>query len=292
MNIVTCSTLAKTCQPLPDNDIESAMAVKPILITGVYGLVGSCVYRHLADMPDLFEVYGMDRQREPSPRVHPNGLANVPDDLFFQSDLYDIGELVKAFQGMDTIVHLAGDPNADATWESLRKNNIEATYNVFEAAKRAGVRRVIFASSIHVSFGYFFNVEPYKSIREGNYENVPAKFKRITTSDPTWPVVPYGSSKVFGEAIARMHSSESGLSCICLRLGGVQSMDDFPPSIVPNACSRNDVSRLIELCIQAPDTVRFEIFYGLSDSDYRWVDIENAAKILGYVPEDRIRLKD
>ena len=69
-------------------------------------------------------------------------------------------------------------------------------------------------------------------------------------------------------------------------------MDDFPPSIVPNACSRNDVSRLIELCIQAPDTVRFEIFYGLSDSDYRWVDIENAAKILGYVPEDRIRLKE
>ena len=82
MNIVTCSTLAKTCQPLPDNDIQSAMAVKPILITGVYGLVGSCAYRHLADMPDLFEVYGMDRQREPSPRVPPDELPAYPMTVF------------------------------------------------------------------------------------------------------------------------------------------------------------------------------------------------------------------
>jgi nucleoside-diphosphate-sugar epimerase len=268
------------------------MERKSILITGVYGLVGSSAYRRLAEKPDLFDVYGMDRHEEPSPRVHPDELASVPDERFFQSDLSDIDELVKAFQGMDTIVHLAGDPNADATWESLHKNNIGGTYNVFEAAKQSGVRRVIFASSIHVSFGYYFNVEPYRSISGGKHNQVPEDFKRITTSDPTWPVVPYGSSKVFGESLARMHSSESGLSCICLRLGGVQSMDKFPQSIVPNACSRNDVSRLIELCIQAPDTVKFEIFYGLSNSEYRWVDIENAAKILGYVPQDRIRLKD
>lgn len=268
------------------------MATKPILITGVYGLVGSCAYSHLAEKPDLFDVYGMDRHREPSARVHPEELANVPEDRFFQSDLSNIDELVKAFQGMDTIIHLAGDPNADATWESLRKNNIEGTYNVFEAAKRTGARRVIFASSIHVSFGYYFNTEPYKSISEGKYENVPEFFDPITIADPVWPINPYGSSKVFGEALARMHSSESGMSCICLRLGGVQSKDDFPQPIVPNACSRSDVSRLIELCIEAPDTLRFEIFYGLSDSDYRWVNIENAAEILDYVPQDRIRLKD
>ena len=268
------------------------MATKAILITGVYGLVGSCAYRHLTGKPDLFDVYGMDRHEEPSPRVHPDELASVPADRFFQSDLSNIDQLEQAFQGMDTIIHLAGDPNADASWESLRKNNVEGTYNVFEAAKRAQVRRVIFASSIHVSFGYFFNVEPYRSIREGKYDQVPNAFERITTADPTWPVVPYGSSKVFGESLARMHSSESGMSCICLRLGGVQSVDKFPQAIIPNACSRGDVSRLIELCIQAPDTVRFEIFYGLSNSEYRWVDIENAAKILGYVPQDRIRLKD
>ena len=267
------------------------MATKPILITGVYGLVGSCTYSHLAGKPDLFDVYGMDRHREPSARVHPEELANLPEDRFFQSDLSNLDELAKTFQGMDTIVHLAGDPNADAPWESLRRNNIEGTYNVFEAAKRTGVRRVIFASSIHVSFGYYFNSEPYKSISEGKCENVPEFFDPITIADPVWPINPYGSSKVFGEALARMHSSESGMSCICLRLGGVQSMDNFPQSIVPNACSRNDVSRLIELCIQAHDTVKFEIFYGLSDSEYQWVDIKNAAEILGYIPEDRIKLK-
>ena len=123
--------------------------------------------------PDLFDVYGMDRHRERSARVHPEELASVPEDRFFQSDLSNIDELVKAFQGMDTIIHLAGDPNADATWESLRKNNIEGTYNVFEAAKQSGVRRIIYASSIHVSFGYYFNTEPYKSISEGNSDTVP-----------------------------------------------------------------------------------------------------------------------
>ena len=136
----------------------------------------------------------------------PEELANVPEDRFFQSDLSNIDELVKAFQGMDTIIHLAGDPNADATWESLRKNNIEGTYNVFEAAKQSGVRRIIYASSIHVSFGYYFNIEPYKSISEGRYDRVPDSFKRITTSDPTWPFSPMGQVKYL--AIPSSHAQQ------------------------------------------------------------------------------------
>jgi len=266
------------------------MERQSILITGVYGLVGSCLYRHLAQHPDRYDVYGLDRHRNRSARVHPVEVAEIPDSHFLKADLSDLSVLEKSFHGVDTVVHLAGDPNADASWESVRKNNIEGTYHVFEAAKRAGVRRVIFASSIQVSFGYFYNVEPYKSIRVGKFENVPESFDRISTLDPTWPISPYGSSKVFGEALARMYSSEPGMSCICLRLGGVHSRDQVPKPIAPNACTRNDVTRLIELCIQTPDTVEFDIFYGLSDSDYRWVDLEHAKKVLGYVPEDRVDL--
>lgn len=267
------------------------MERKSILITGVYGLVGSCVYRRLAQMPDHYDVHGMDRHRKGSPRVCAEEVASVPENHFVQSDLSDSSLLERTFHGMDTVVHLAGDPNPDASWESVRVNNIEGTRRVFEAAKRAGVGRVVFASSIHVSFGYFLYAEPYKSIREGRFEDVPATFDRISPADPTWTVNPYGTSKVFGEALARMYSSEEGLSCLCLRLGGVHSMDRVPTPVIPNACTRNDVGRLIESCIQSPDTVRFEILYGLSNSDYRWVDIENAEQVIGYVPEDRVTLE-
>ena len=267
------------------------MAKQSILITGVNGLVGSCIYRHLNKKPGQYEVYGMDRSRQRSERVHPDEVADVPESHFILSDLSDISVLQQALQGIDTVVHLAADPNGDAPWESVLNNNMEGTYHLFEAAKLAGVRRVIYASSIQVSFGYFFNVEPYRSIRTGNYENVPEVFEHITASHPAWPVNLYGASKVFGETLARMYSSTTEMSCICLRLGGIYSMDKVPPLIVPNGCTRNDISRLVHCCIQAPGTLGFDIFYGLSNSDYRWTDIEHAAKVLGYIPEDRITVK-
>jgi nucleoside-diphosphate-sugar epimerase len=268
------------------------MAQQSILITGVYGLVGSCVYRHLIEKSEHYDVYGMDRSRQPSARVHADEVADVPDSHFFLSDMTDLGDLEQAFQGMDSIVHMAADPNDEAPWESTFKNNIDASYHLFEAAKRVGVRRVIYASSIQVSFGYFYNIEPYRSIREGHFENVPESFERITTSDPTWPVNLYGSSKVFGETLARMYSSTTDLSCICIRMGGVHSMDKVPKPVLPNACTKNDMARLVEYCIKAPDTIDFEILYGLSNSDYRWVDIEHTAKVVGYFPEDRITFED
>jgi len=268
------------------------MAKQSILITGVYGLVGSCVYRHLIEMPERFDVYGMDRRRQPSERVHADEVADVPESHFTLTDMSDLSVVEQAFQGMDTIVHMAADPNDEAPWESTFKNNIDASYHMFEAAKRTGVRRVIYASSIQVSFGYFYNVEPFKSIHKGHFENVPETFERITTSDPTWPVNLYGSSKVFGETLARMYSSTTDLSCICIRMGGVHSMDKVPKPVLPNASTKNDMVRMVEYCIQSPGTIKFETVYGLSNSNYRWVDIEHTAKAVGYIPEDRIRLED
>ena len=187
---------------------------------------------------------------------------------------------------------MAADPNDQAPWESTLKNNIEATYHVFEAAKQAGVRRVVYASSIQVSFGYFHHVEPYKSIHEGRYNEVPNPIKLITTKDPTRPVNNYGSSKVFGETLARMYSSTTDLSFICIRMGGVHPHDIPPIRVLPNASTQNDMVRLVELCIEAPDTLKFEILYGLSNTDYRWVDLEHSKNVVGYVPEDSIKLED
>ena len=163
---------------------------------------------------------------------------------------------------------------------------------MFEAARRAGVRRVIYASTIQVSTGWALNVEPYKSIRDGQLENVPESFEPLKTSEVAWPVNLYASSKVFGETLARMYSSTTDLSCICLRIGAVNSMDEKLEHLIHISCTQNDIARLTECCIQAPDTLKFDIYYGMSNNKYLWPDIKNAARNVGYEPEDTFTYDD
>ena len=265
------------------------MAKKRILITGVYGLVGSAIYQRLISKPDLYEVYGMARRRKRSDRVAEEEAVEIPEDHFFVSDLSDMDVMEKAFQGMDTVIHMAADPNTEAPWESVLKNNIEGGYHMFEAAKKVGVPRVIYASTIQVSTGWALNVEPYKSIRACEFENVPKDFERLKVSEVPWPVNLYASSKVFGETLARMYSSTTDMSCICLRIGAVNSLDEQLDHLVPISCTKNDIARLTECCIQAPDTLKFDIYYGMSNNQYLWPEIENAEKNVGYLPEDGYR---
>ena len=268
------------------------MAQKKIVITGVNGLVGNCIYQHLSRKPEAYDLLGMDRSRQPSERLGKDEAVEVDESQFTQSDLSDVNTLTQTFEGMDTIVHMAADPDDQAPWENTLKNNIEATYHMFEAAKRANVRRVIYASSIQVSFGYFRQVEPYKRLYKEDYDHFPKSWELITIREPTCPVNFYGTSKVFGETLARMYSSTSELSCICIRMGGVHPHDKPPGQVLPNACTQNDMVRLVELCIEAPDTIKFETLYGLSNTDFRWVDLEHSKQAVGYIPEDSIRFED
>ncbi|MBH54568.1 MAG: hypothetical protein CMI18_09515 [Opitutaceae bacterium] len=264
------------------------MSKRSILITGVYGLVGSSIYRHLISQPTQYEVYGMARRKQSSIRVTKEEAIEIPASHFILSDLSDLESLEIDFAEIDTVVHMAANPNTEAPWESVLKNNVVGTYHVFEAAKRAGVRRVIYASTIQVSTGYALEVEPYKSIRAGNFENVPESFEKLTPEKPNWPVNFYAASKAMGETLARMYCSRSNLSIHCLRIGAVNSMDEKIEKLVPISCTKADIARLAECCIQAPNTVKFEVFYGMSDNDYRWPDLENAKKKVGYVPQDKI----
>lgn len=263
------------------------MHKKRILITGVYGLVGSSIYRHLLAKPERYEVFGLARRRKQSERVADEEAIEVPESHFFTSDLSGIQELKEAFSGMDTIVHMAADPNTEAPWDSLLKNNIQGGYHVLEAARQAGVRRVIYASTVQVTTGYAVHCEPYRSIRNGNFDQVPEHYEKVKTTDRPWPVNLYAASKVFGENLARVFSETSDLSCICLRIGAVNTMDTGREPFASLFCTRRDIARLTECCIQASDTVKYEIFYGISDNRYQWTDISNAAEAVGYKPADK-----
>ncbi|MCB1124417.1 MAG: NAD-dependent epimerase/dehydratase family protein, partial [Verrucomicrobiae bacterium] len=175
----------------------------------------------------------------------------------------------------------------EARWESLLKNNIEGGYYVLEAARQAGVRRVIYASTVQVTTGYALHCEPYRSIRTGKFENVPDTYEMVKTTDRPWPVNLYAASKVFGETLARVFSETSDLSCICLRIGAVNTMDTDREQFASLFCTRNDIARLTECCIEAPDSVKYDIFYGISDNRYKWTDISNAKDRVGYEPEDK-----
>lgn len=173
---------------------------------------------------------------------------------------------------MDTVLHLAADPSARADfYESLISTNIQATYNVYLAASEARCRRVIFASSIHAVNAYPLDVQ-------------------IHPEDPVRPGDMYGVTKVFGEATGSYFAHRRGLSCVAIRIGAYG-----PPERVLAAddsrhlslwVSPRDLSQLFHRCIEAPDSLRFAIFHGVSNNQMKRMDISNAREQVGYSPED------
>ncbi len=263
------------------------MAPKKVLVTGVYGLIASSVYQRLQAQPALYDVHGLARRRRLSDRAPRTRQLQIPRDKFHLVDLADLEAVERAMQGMDAVVQMAADPRPDASWESLLTSNIIGVRNAFEAAVRAGVKRVVYASSIMVSWGYQLD-EPYKAIAEGRFASV--QEADIHTVTHAWPVRPtglYPASKVWGEALARYYADVHDLSAICLRIGWVNA-EDHPHRPESGAvwCSQRDVVQLIERSINAPEDLGFDIFYGVSNNRWRWVDIDHAREVLGYIPQD------
>jgi NAD+ dependent glucose-6-phosphate dehydrogenase len=266
------------------------MPVQKVLITGVYGLIGSVVYDRLSAQPDAFEVYGLARRRQPSERVAVDKRIEIPDERFTLSDLSDLAVLEQAMQGIDVVVHMAADPNLEAGWESILASNLIGPRNVFEAARRCGVRRVIYASSVTVNWGTLLNEEPYSLIYEGRYDELSlADVPMVTVERPPRPTSYYPASKVWGEALARVYADNHGLSVICLRIGGVNA-EDRPPFDEGWArsawLSQRDVAQMVQRVIEAPDDLRYDVFYVVSNNTWRWVDIDSARLAVGYAPQD------
>ena len=260
---------------------------KKILVTGVYGLIASAVYRQLQAQAGEYEVYALARRRVASDRADEELELDIPPDRFVLADLSDLAAVEEAAQGMDVVVQMAADPRPEAPWESLLNSNIIGVRNVFEASVRAGVPRVVYASSIMVSWGYQLD-EPYKSLSEGRFDEL--KGEEIHTVTHEWPHRPtglYPATKIWGEALARYASDVHGLSVICLRIGWVNA-EDTPHKPESGAvwCSQRDVVQLVQRSIEAPAAMRFDIFYGVSNNRWRWVDLEHARLALGYIPRD------
>jgi NAD+ dependent glucose-6-phosphate dehydrogenase len=267
------------------------MALKKVLVTGAYGLIAGAVFRHLHERVDEYDVYGLARRRHASERA-PKTLGHIPEDRFFLADLTNLSALEKAMKGVDVVVQLAADPRPDASWESVLGSNIVGARNVFEAAHRCGVKRVVFASSIMVSWGYQ-QEDPYKAISQGKFDDIiPGELHTVTHEWPHRPTGLYPASKVWGEALARYYSDVHNMSALCLRIGWVNA-EDHPQNERGGAvwCSQRDIAQLVERSIEAPEDLKFDIFYGVSNNRWRWVDIEHPREVLGYIPQDSAEAK-
>ena len=257
-----------------------------VLITGVHGHIGSSTYLTLDERPADYRVYGLDRSNGHSIRLPArNAHIAIPDDRFLLADLADFAAVRKAVTGMDVVVHLGADPGDDGSWESLRDNNLVGTYNVFEAAHQAGVSRVVAASSIMVSQGHRER-EPYRSIQEKRWDDVPEKYQMISPDVPAEPRDIYGATKVWTESLARVYAHR-GVSCLCIRIGQVERDRPRPANGHDIFVSQRDIVQLIECCIRADELIDFDVFYGISNNDYRWADIDHARTVVGFEPADR-----
>ena len=245
-----------------------------ILVTGSSGLIGGIVIRALGEKYDF---YGLDR-------VRLKGGPDIPTSI---ADIYQYDQIKSAFSGMDAVLHLAADASQVASWESVSHNNLVPTYNVFEASREAGVRRVIFASSNH-AVGMLELEGAARQIRAGKYETL--DHRRIPQIDDMVRIRPdgfYGISKAFGEAMGSYYADNFGLQVACLRIGTVTKENDPTTNIRMRATwmSHRDMAHMIDRCL-AVGSLHFEIFYGVSGNKWRFWDTSHAMRFLGYSPRD------
>ena len=244
------------------------MSKKRVLITGMSGLIGQVCQEELGD---LYALSALNRRR----------VAGVP---CFEADIADPEAIRPAFEGVDVVVHLAAMAKGDARWEEVLPHNIVGTYNVFEAARIAGVKRIISASS-GAAVSDVEREMPYRALVEGRYDEV-ARWEKLDAS-VVRPRGLYGCSKLWGEVRARHFSDAWGLSMICLRIG-VVNRADRPTSAREFSvwCSQRDIAQMVRRCIDAPQSLKFATFYAVSDNKWGYRSLDNARRELGFEPED------
>lgn len=232
-----------------------------ILITGATGSIGSKLRAHFAARGVRLRLLCLNPRNDPQA---------VTVDL----SLYDEA-WARQFEGVDAVIHLAGDAYATASWESVQRFNIDLTLNVFRAAQIHHARRIVFASSNWVMAGYRFGAE------------------RLTTALAPQPINPYGCGKLLCERVGRQLAFQAGISFIALRIGCCQHIPgNIPGPQIENGIwgqqmwlSDRDLCQGVERAALAQG-VQFAILNLMSDNPgMRW-DIEQTRQMIGYAPRD------
>lgn len=234
---------------------------RTVLITGAAGNIGAKITAHFRST-GAYDLRLLDQR---------------PGDGIVAADLgtWD-PEWASRFKGVDTVIHLAGDPRGTATWASVMHANVHGTQHVLRAARDAGVRRVVFASTNQTMLGYRFR------------EDVSS----VTTDLPPMPLSPYGHSKLIGEQLGWAFTEETGISFLALRIGYFQRGENVPGPHMKIGIwgqsmwlSNRDMNHAIERSIEA-EGIGYAVVNLESDNPgMRW-DIGHTRATIGYDPQD------
>lgn len=255
-----------------------------VLVTGGAGVIGQAVWRHLHDRYALSSLDRVEASNYPVSHV-----ANIADFEAIQATFRDI----------DMVVHLAASVRVDSPWPEVLENNLIATFNVYESAKRAGGRAVVFASSNHTIGMYEIDGAP--AIYDVNDSRV-----YDHRAEPR-PDSLYGVSKLYGEALGRYYQENFGIRSYNLRIGTVRADDDPRHPSVPESSfwldltpeqkydrmratylSQRDCAELIGACLDAKE-VPWAVVYGISNNARQFWDLTHAKALLGWEPKDGAR---
>lgn len=251
------------------------MLRRKVLITGASGLIGGLTIAHLADK---YEFSGLSRR----------SVAGIPH---LAVDITDAEAIKPAFAGVHTVLHLAAATGADEwlDWAPTMAITVQGTLNVYEAAREAGVRRVVFFSSGCCQLAYEWDPQlPYGKLANGPDNEIPETWPMVDLDWPVRPDSPYAVGKLFGENLGRYYADKHGLSTIVIRLGAVLKEDrPLVRRHYPGYLSQADCVQLIDKCLSAPDSLKFEVFNAISENKYRWRSIDKTKQMLGWQPTGR-----
>ena len=238
-----------------------------VLITGAAGLLGTLLRPHLEDRGYKLRLLDIEPDEE-------KGILAAD---FAEYDAAWAGQ----FAGVDTVVHLAGDPSPWSGWQSITRNNIDGALNALRAAGENGIKRFVFTSSNWV-------------LGDHRFDDVP-----LTPETPPLPDTPYAQAKLFIERAAKCFGETYGMSVVCLRLGACRQgpAGEHPfeslgwGTWLQHAwLSPGDWCRGAECAITAAG-VDYAIVNLVSRVEgTRW-DLDSARASIGYEPADSIGMR-
>lgn len=227
------------------------MAMRRILLTGAAGGLGKMLREGLVGAAPIIRLSSRSDL----------GEAAAHEEIVY-ADLADAAAVDRLLEGVDAVVHMGGQ-STEAPWETIIASNIVGLINLYEAARKAGTQRIIFASSNHV-----IGMHP--------------RTRRLDHASEPRPDSRYGISKAFGEDLASFYAYKYGISSLCIRIGS-----SFPEPksrrMLSTWQSYRDLTQQIRAGLEAD--YLFEIVYGASANTRGWWDNGNALR-LGYRPQD------
>lgn len=239
------------------NKLETEPKRPRILITGAKGRIGSILCRGLAEEFDI---------------VRLDIVGNTDNKTIFVADIANDSMLHSTLQDMESvesIIHLAANPDDRANWDEILSPNIAGTINIYEWARKNGVKRVVFASSTHIF---------------GKYPEFPDKPSNtpISVTAPHRPDGPYGISKAFGEDVARYYYEEHGIESIIIRIGAVDNDDRSHKPYHLLWLSHQDVIQIFRLALTT--LIPFGIYFAIS-AEQKLFDMQPTYRELGFKPQ-------